>query len=430
MAIWPDGIPVPALLFALVLTTTAGAAEVRGLRLWPAPDNTRVVIDLTAPVEYRIFRMTEPERVVIDLFDTGPLVALPAVPQASRQLRRIRAARRNRDDYRVVLDLERPVEVRDSLLAPNAQYGHRLVVDLVDPDPPRVAAAPPAASPAVLRPVTVAIDPGHGGEDPGAIGNRGTREKDIVLAIARNLARRIDAERGMQAVLVRDGDYYVGLRERMRRARERRADLFVSIHADAFRDARVHGASVYVLSQRGASSEAARWLAERENAADLIGGVTLQDKDDLLRSVLLDLSQTAAIEASIAVAERVLRELGRLGKVHRRAVQYAGFAVLKSPDIPSILVETAFISNPSEEARLRDGRYQDQVAQALLAGIRAYFRDNPPPGTLLARREHRIAKGDTLSDIARRYEVSVDTLRVANGLAGDRLRAGEVLYIP
>lgn len=284
------------------------------------------------------------------------------------------------------------------------------------------------------RDLIIAIDAGHGGKDPGARGRHGTREKDVVLAIARKLARLIEREPGMKPVLIRDGDYFLRLRERIRRAHDHRADLFISIHADAFNDTRVHGSSVYVLSRRGASSEMARLLARHENTADLVGGVSLDDKDDLLKTVLLDLSQSASIEASTEVADKVLRELRRVGKVHKRSVQKAGFVVLKSPDIPSILVETAFISNPREERKLRDPRHQERMARAILAGVRGYFEQNPPPGTLIAARvreqRHVIRPGDTLSGIARRYDVSLRELKVANGLDSDRLRVGDVLRIP
>jgi N-acetylmuramoyl-L-alanine amidase len=281
--------------------------------------------------------------------------------------------------------------------------------------------------------VVVAVDAGHGGEDPGALGRRGTREKDVTLAIARRLAALIDREPGMRAVMVRKGDYYVGLRQRIEIARKERADLFISIHADAFRDARVQGASVYTLSRRGASSEAARWLAERENSADLIGGVSLEDKDHILASVLLDLSQTAALQASTDVAERVFRRLKQVGRVHNDRVQEAGFVVLKSPDIPSILVETAFISNRTEESRLTDPEHQARLAEAILEGVREYFDYSPPPGTRLAQvadRRHIISRGDTLSAIASQYEVSLSHLREANGLTTDRIRVGQVLLIP
>jgi N-acetylmuramoyl-L-alanine amidase len=240
----------------------------------------------------------------------------------------------------------------------------------------------------------------------------------------------------MRAELTRNGDYFIGLRKRMALARARRADLFVSIHADAFRDKRVRGSSVYVLSQRGASSEAARWLAEKENAADLVGGVSLDDKDGVLASVLLDLSQSATRHASLSAASKVYRELGRVGKVHGRRVQQAGFMVLKSPDIPSMLVETGFISNPAEERNLRDPKYQERMAKAIMAGVQRFFDDAPPPGTLLAERQkktqkHVIARGDTLSEIADRYEVSLAALRRKNDIRSEHLiRVGQVLVIP
>jgi N-acetylmuramoyl-L-alanine amidase len=246
-------------------------------------------------------------------------------------------------------------------------------------------AAPVPMRPApAARDLVIAVDAGHGGEDPGATGRDGTHEKNITLAVARVLAARINAERGMRAVLIRDGDYFVPLRERIHRARLAQADLFVSVHADAVRDPGVSGASVYVLSAHGATNEAARWLADRENAADLVGGVSLDDKDNVLASVLLDLSQSAAMSASMVAAEKVLNELNSVGDVRKSHVQQAGFVVLKSPDIPSLLVETAYITNPGEERRLRDEKYQARLAEAILAGLRSYFHENPPPGTRLA----------------------------------------------
>ena len=285
------------------------------------------------------------------------------------------------------------------------------------------------------RELIIAIDAGHGGKDVGARGPSGTHEKDVVLAIARKLAELVDKEPGMRSVLVRDGDYFIRLRDRMTKARKQRADLFVSVHADAFSDHRARGSSVFVVSERGASSEMARILAAQENAADLVGGVKLNDKDELLKSVLLDLSQSASIEASMNVADNVLSELKQVGRVHKTRVQQAGFMVLKSPDVPSILVETAFISNPEEERMLRDSRHQQRLAYAILKGIRAYFRDNPPPGTVIAaadaaRREHVVKRGETLSGIAQRYAVSMDRLRVANRMSNDTVRVGGVLRIP
>ena len=283
------------------------------------------------------------------------------------------------------------------------------------------------------RNVVIAIDAGHGGHDVGAIGPKGTYEKNIVLQISRELAATINKQQGMRAILTRSSDYYVGLRDRMQRARRQEADLFISIHADAFKDRRVSGSSVYVLSQHGASSEAARWLAENENAADLVGGVSLGDKDDVVKSVLLDLSQTASIDASIDAADTVLAALKKIGKVHKPAVQHAGFMVLKSPDIPSLLVETAFISNPKEEAKLRSKRYQRKLARALTDGVMRYFNENPLPDTRFAenyRRRHKVNSGDTLSEIAERYAVSMESIKLANEMSRDRVRTGEILTIP
>ncbi|MDY0067563.1 MAG: N-acetylmuramoyl-L-alanine amidase, partial [Steroidobacteraceae bacterium] len=300
-----------------------------------------------------------------------------------------------------VIDLSAPARPRSFTVAPSGSYGHRLVVDLV-PDRGATRAAGPAAPagpPTVVksvrdvhgRDIVVAIDAGHGGVDPGSIGKRGAREKDVTLAIARRLKQRIDREPGMRAVLTREHDEFVELRERMVRARKRQADMFVSIHADAFHDRSVRGSSVYVLSARGASDESARWLADRENAADLIGGVKLDDKDSVLASVLLDLSQGASMSASLDAADKVMDELYSIGNITRRGVKQAGFIVLKSPDIPSILVETAFISNPTEESRLLDPRHQMRLAEAIHRGVRRYFYSNPPPGTLVAELR---ARGD------------------------------------
>lgn len=280
-----------------------------------------------------------------------------------------------------------------------------------------------------MRDVVIAIDAGHGGEDPGARGHRGTREKTVVLAIARRFKALVEKEPGMRPVMIRDGDYYISLRGRIKKARQKRADIFISIHADAFHNKKARGSSVYTLSPRGATSEAARWLAESENKADLIGGVSLDDKDDLLASVLLDLSQTASLEASLDVADHILGGLKRVGKVHKRRVQSASFMVLKSPDIPSVLVETAFISNPEEERKLRSKSYQQKLAQALMQGVRKYFHRFPPPGTHLARR-HVIKTGDTLSAIAEQYQVPVHRLRNVNQLESDHVKVGEVLQIP
>ena len=341
--------------------------------------------------------------------------------------------RHNKHDLRVVLDLEHAVKPKSFALRPNDEYGHRLVIDLNHDSASEGKRVTRSAVPqGKAREIVIAIDAGHGGEDPGALGPKGTREKDVVLAIARKLEALLKKEPGLRPVLIRDGDYYIGLSQRVALARKARADLLVSIHADSFRDHRASGSSVYTLSPRGATSEQARLLAQKENDSDLIGGVSLEDKDDLLASVLLDLSQTATIGASTDVAARVLGGLKQVGKVHKHRVEQAGVRVLKAPDMPSILVETAFISNPAEERNLRSSAHQQKLARAILSGIRSYFVENPPPGTIMAqaRRKHIISRGDPLSGIARQYRVSMDSLKNYNGLTGSDLRVGQVLQIP
>ena len=412
------------------LGAVAGAEPVRleNVRMWNAPDSTRVVFDVTSPVRHEIELLSNPFRVVVDLRDARLTGRLTQPVAQDRFLKKIRAGK-HQGFLRMVLELKKHAAPRSFQLPPNSRYGHRLVIDI------GAAAAPaplPAdiAQPVLFRDVVIAIDAGHGGEDPGAVGPKGTYEKTVVLQIAKRLAALVNQERGMRAVLVREGDYYLSLRKRIDLARRRKADLFVSIHADAFRNPTARGSSVYVLSRRGASSEHARWLAERENTADLVGGVSLDDKDNLLASVLLDLSQTASLEASIEAAEKVLRGMKKVGRVHKPGVESAAFAVLKSPDIPSILVETAFISNPAEEKQLRSPAHQRKIARAVFAGIRNYFVLRAPEGALLAARKHTIARGDTLSAIARRYGVSLQRLRVLNRLADDEIRTGQVLAIP
>ena len=428
-------------LFLLLLLSwplSAQTIKIDNLRLWAAPDHIRLVFDTSAPVEHSLFSLKNPPRLVIDIKNSRLRGGMPRVDSGNPLISRMRSALRKGGDLRVVLDLKRPVKPRSFVLKPNRKYGNRLVVDLYDAKAKSVGRAerPVKVSrvrAAAPRELVIAIDAGHGGEDPGARGKSGTREKDVTLAIARKLADLVRKEKGMRPVLIRKGDYYLGLRKRIALARRNKADLFISIHADAFRDRRVRGSSVYTLSQRGASSEAARWLAAQENSADLIGGVKLEDKDDLLASVLLDLSQSATLQASHTLARSVFRQLRKLGKTHKRRVQQAGFVVLKSPDVPSILVETAFISNPSEERKLRSSKHQQKIARAIMDGIRGYFRSNAPPGTLLAQqapRRHVISRGETLGRIARRYQVRVRDLRSANGLSSDRIRIGQVLRIP
>ena len=419
----------------------AAPVNVENIRTWPAPDHTRIVLDVDRPVEYALFVLHDPDRVVVDLRGARLSKKVPRARPEDRLLARIRAAQRKRarngprDDLRVVLDMKQRVRPKSFLLKPNQKYGHRLVIDVYPKGggAEKPVARKRAADGASGKPrnVVVAVDAGHGGEDPGAVTRSGIREKDVVLAIARALGRRIDRAPGMKAVLIRSGDYYVGLRRRTEIARKHGADLFVSIHADSFRSPRVSGSSVYVLSRRGASSEAARWLAQQENASDFVGGVSIDDKDDVLASVLVDLQQTATRSASAEVGSQVLKSLGRIGKRHKRRVEHAGFLVLKSPDIPSILIETGFLTNPSDAKRLSNPKHQEKVSRAILDGILRHFDRSPPPGTVFAAAQrHTIVRGDTLSGIAEKYRVSVKRLRAANRISGNIIRVGDVLRIP
>ncbi len=422
----------------LILSCGAMAAErVNGVRMWPAPDSTRLVFDISGPVEHSLFSLEGPDRLVIDLKGVAMPGEVQGLDYSNSLLRGIRTGVRNDNDLRIVLDLRGKVRPKSFLLRPNDEYGHRLVVDLLDASsqgsaPVRSVEAGPSRD----RDVIIVIDAGHGGEDPGALGPGRIREKDVVLAIARRLAALINKQHGMRAVLTRDGDYFIPLRKRVDLARTQRADLFISIHADAFNDPRARGASVYALSPRGASSEHASLLAAKENSSDLIGGVSLDDKDDVLASVLLDLSQTASIEASMDVGAQILKGLGGIAHLHKRRVEQAGFRVLKSPDVPSILIETAFISNPREARLLRSADYQQKMAEAIVTSLREYFRTNAPPGTVLAQRgqqgeeRYTIRRGDTLSGLAQRYRVSLEELRSANNLTSNTLRIGQELRIP
>nr|WP_284155499.1 N-acetylmuramoyl-L-alanine amidase [Sulfuricystis multivorans] len=383
----------------------AAAPTLIGVRVWPAPDYTRVTIEHDQPLEFRQMMLKDPDRLVLDLEGVefnSVLASLPGkILDDDPQIKLIRAGRFKPGVVRIVIELKGEVKPQLFALKPIGSYGHRLVIDLypaVPPDPllallekraqddpfapadPATTAdrKPRAEVSDITRLVTVVIDPGHGGEDPGAIGAGGSREKEVTLAIARRLKAKIDAQPNMRALLTRDGDYFIPLHQRVAKARRVKADLFVSVHADAFMKPTARGSSVFVLSENGASSSAARWLADRENAADLIGGVNLGNKDPHLARTLLDLSQTATINDSFKLARAVLNEIGGINDLHKGHVEQAGFAVLKAPDIPSILVETAFISNPEEEKRLTDEAYQNQMAEALLAGMKRYFAQNPP----------------------------------------------------
>ncbi|ORU91751.1 MAG: N-acetylmuramoyl-L-alanine amidase [Cycloclasticus sp. symbiont of Poecilosclerida sp. N] len=423
-------------LFSSLSVSAAANKKVDSIRFWTAPDHTRLVLGVSSSVEYNIFHLDNPLRLVVDLKDVKFSASMPTFPHSHKVVSLMRHAPRNIKDLRVVIDLKTSINAKSFSLKPNASYGHRLVIDLYPKTKhagkPRVVVKK-ASNAAQNTKWVVAIDAGHGGEDPGAKGHRGTREKVVVLAIAKKLAVLVNKEPNIKAYLVRSGDYYIGLRKRMEKARNARADLFISIHADAFRNQHARGSSVYILSNRGASGEAARWLADSANAADLVGGVSLDDKDDMLASVLLDLSQNATEDASAILASEVLKNLKGLGHVHKKQVQRAGFMVLKSPDIPSILIETAFISNKKEEAKLRSSRHQSKVAAAILKGVKKYLANQSvprPPTTQAVKPTYRIQKGDTLSGIAQRYRVSLLSLKKENSMQTNRIRVGQVIQIP
>jgi N-acetylmuramoyl-L-alanine amidase len=389
----------------------AEAGRIASARMWPAQEYTRVIFESPAPIAYQLLTLSNPQRLVLDLSGaelTPELAQLAArVQPADPYIAGIRVGQMTRTVVRVVLDLKAEVKADVFALQPFAEFGHRLVLDiypLVPVDPlmallegdrakdvaasnraPEPAApsrdrVPAARADAKPRPrrITVAIDPGHGGEDPGAIGRRGTYEKNVVLAIARKLRSLVDAEPNMRAMLTRDDDYFVPLADRVQKARRVQADLFISIHADAFREPNARGSSVFALSESGATSAAAKWLAQKENSADLIGGVDLDRRDPVLARMLLDLSQTAQISDSLKVGRQVLEGIGTHNALHKATVEQAGFAVLKAPDIPSILVETAFISNPDEELKLRSDHHQQKFAGSIRDGVARYFAQNPP----------------------------------------------------
>jgi N-acetylmuramoyl-L-alanine amidase len=459
-------------MLAALAADVLAATEIRSVRLWRAPDNTRLVFDLSGPVQHSVFTLAAPNRIVIDVNGAQLSTKLDQLSLSNTPITGVRSAQRSPTDLRLVLDLSATVTPKSFTLAPNQQYGHRLVVDLFDqeaaapstPQAPQVAQPPagvtpppqvvsvPGTAPAKLPPVpggkrdiVIAIDAGHGGEDPGALGpGRKLYEKNVTLAIAKELQRQINAEKGFRGELVRTGDYFIPLRKRTEIARKKGADLFVSIHADAAPRAAAFGASVYALSDRGATSETARWLADSENQSDLIGGagsVSLDDKDRVLAGVLLDLSMTASLSSSLNVGQKVLSNMGSITSLHKRRVEQAGFMVLKSPDIPSILVETGFISNPNEAKKLSTLGHQQALARSITAGVRQFFQQNPPPGTYIAMlrdsgkiaagpREHVVSSGESLALIAQRYQVSLASLRSANSLKSDTIKVGQTLNIP
>ena len=402
------------------------AAEVDSLRLWRAPDNTRLVLDLSGPVEHKVFTLDNPNRLVIDIKNSTLKTTFDKLDLASTPIDAMRSGLRGDADLRLVFDLKKPVTVKSFTLKAYEQYGDRLVVDIFDK---QQSSNKPVSKvvPVDNRRIVVAIDAGHGGEDPGALGPRKVREKVVVLQIAKRLEQLFDKDPYFTGELVRTGDYYLAHRKRTAIAHDKRADFFLSIHADAFTNPKANGASVYALSTRGASSEAARYLAGKENRADLIGGagsLSLDDKDDALAEVLLDLSMTATLSSSLDAGSYVLKNMGGVARLHKKKVEQAGFLVLKSPD------------NSTEASRLSNSAYQQKMAVAIYTGLVGYFTDHPPAGTAIAAarstkaRSYVIARGDTLSGIAQRYNTSVNRILSYNKMRSSTIKVGQKIMIP
>ncbi|MFQ6590613.1 MULTISPECIES: N-acetylmuramoyl-L-alanine amidase [Pseudomonas] len=383
-------------LFTLPLG--AYATQIRNARLWRSDDKLRLVLDLSGPVQYKTFSLTAPERVIIDLSGAGLAGDFSQLALKNSGITSIRSGHFGKNDTRIVLDLAVPMQLNSFLLPPQDGQGHRLVLDLTNAThAPRLIAsetAPPAVASAATvdkahpkRDIIVVVDPGHGGKDPGAVGSKGQREKDVVLSIAQLLAKRLKREKGFAVKLVRNDDFFVPLRKRVDIARQHKADMFISVHADAAPRLTASGASVYALSEGGATSATARFMAQRENGADLLGATTLlnlKDKDPMLAGVILDMSMNATIASSLQLGSSVLGSLQNITTLHQKRVEQAGFAVLKSPDVPSILVETGFISNTQDAQRLVTARHQQAVADGLFEGLKKYFQKNPPMNSYMA----------------------------------------------
>lgn len=414
------------------------AAEINSVRLWRAPDNTRLVFDVGGAIEYKVFSLDNPYRLVIDITNITNQPSVANLDFKNSPITKIRTAQRSPKDLRIVLDLKSAVNPKHFTLKANEQYSNRLVIDLYDKKR-NVSRTVDELVKQSDRKIVIAIDAGHGGEDPGALGPQRMREKNVVLQISKRLKKLFDNDPNYKGVLVRKGDYYLAHRKRTQIARDNKADFFVSIHADAFTDPRANGASVYALSNQGATSEAARFLAKKQNNADLIGGATalnLGAKDEMLAGVLLDLSMTATMSTSLEAGAHVLRQMGSVARLHKKKVEQAGFLVLKSPDIPSLLIETGFISNPKEARQLSTASYQQRMAKAIFSGIDQYYSEHPPEGTLLAKvmkgkpLKYIVARGDTLSEIASKYRTSTAKIMRYNKMSSSTIRVGQEIKIP
>ena len=423
------------LLFTLLTVSfsTYAANSIDGIRLWPAPENTRVVFDLKDVPEYTYFTLTNPQRLVIDFKDSKNTVSLASLADNDKRINKIRLSRtKDKSTTRIVLDLRQEFPLTVFPLAPAGQYGNRLIVDIND----KAGSEVEKIEPAKLRDIIIGIDAGHGGEDPGSIGNRGTYEKQVTLAISKQLQSLINQEKGMKAVMIRTGDYYVDLDRRTELARTNQVDFLVSIHADAFSTPQPSGASVWVVSNSRAESELSRWLDNRQLNSELLGGgggVIKNTNDDNLALALADMSREHSLDVSIGVSKNVLAQLDKITKLHKSTTQYKSLAVLKASDIPSILVETGFISNHAEENRLISSAHQAKLANAIHSGIKSYFLQHPLADSYFASigfLKHKVSNGESLSVLSKRYNVSIDELKNFNNLNSNMVRIGQTLKIP
>lgn len=411
----------------------AAATNVKDIRLSSHDGYLRLVFDLDKSVDHSIFTLNKPERIVLDLKNTKMVHGMVDRVRANSMIRRIRSGVQNNDDLRVVFDLQHEVKPRSFILGPSAKSGHRLVLDLHTEKSNPAVTKETKPTKKQLRDVIIAIDAGHGGRDPGATGKKGTKEKTVTLQMAQRLQKKINQQKGMKAVLTRKNDRYMRLRDRIHKARDYHADMMISLHADSFPDPRARGSSVYALSVDGASSETAKLLAEKENAADMLfGDVNLAVEDEMVKEVLFDLSLTGNIQSSLDIGDEILKQIKHVNRVHKKQVQQAGFAVLKAPNIPSVLLEAAFISNPREEKNLKSSAHQKKVANAVSKGVANYFARKAPPGTWLSASaaEYKVRSGDTLGSIAKKYKTSRENLRARNAMYTSSLNAGQVLKIP
>jgi len=432
------GLAIKQFIFLIVICASCLSANasnsIDGIRVWPAPENTRVVFDLKQKPDFSYFTLKNPQRLVIDFKDSKNAVTLKNLIKTDKRIKRIRTSTaKKKGAIRLVMELASEYKLAVFPLAPAGQYGNRLVIDLYDKNRVETVVTVPQGE---QRDIVIGIDAGHGGEDPGSIGGKGTYEKRVTLAIAKKLQKLINAEKGLKAVMIRKGDYYIPVGRRSEIARKRQVDFLVSIHADAFRTRQPSGASVWVVSNRRVESELAKWLRNREKNSELLGGgggVIKTTADDNLAQTLADMNKEHSLEVSLGMASNVIKQLRKITKMHKKSPQHGNLGVLKSSDIPSILVETGFISNLKEEKNLTSSNHQQKLAKAIYNGVRSYFLDHPPMGSYYASigyRKHQVSRGESLSVLAQRYNVSVGKLKQTNNLKSNTVRIGQTLKIP